>query len=95
MPEATPAPTPPAAVPPEPSGPVATPSIVYPNPDDDLPPSLLWSSPSSPSSRSSRCSTRSRHAPGGSPARAAPAREAAFRLGGTWGDFSDWLRTGR
>jgi hypothetical protein len=94
VPSATPAPTP-VPAPAEPSGPVATPTLVYSNPDDDLPPVLLVVAAAALllallgllyalAARTGRLAGPRRSA-----------REAAFRLGGTWGDFADWLRTGR
>ena len=80
---------------PEPTGPVATPSVVYRNADDGPPVSLLVVAAVALilallallyafAARTGRLA---------GPRRAA--REAVFRLGGTWGDFADWLRVGR
>jgi hypothetical protein len=95
-PATTPAPgTPPA----EPSGPAATPSPVYDNPDDRLPVALLvlgglaallallalLYALLSKLGWAERPLSRVRRA----------WREAAFRVGGTWGDFADWIRVGR
>jgi hypothetical protein len=95
VPQATPTPTPVPAAPAEPTGPVATPTLVYSNPDDSLPPALLV--PLAVAALLALLAllyafaARTGRLPG--PRRAA--REAAFRLGGTWGDFADWLRAGR
>jgi hypothetical protein len=95
-PAATPAPiTPPA----EPSGPAPTPAPVYDNPDDSVPVALLvlgglaallallalLYAGLSRLGWAERPLTRVRRA----------WREAAFRVGGTWGDFADWIRVGR
>jgi hypothetical protein len=103
QPEVTPVPpaeTPAPAVPPaEPSGPAATPAPVYENSDDSLPVALLvlgglavllallalLYAALSRLGWAERPLTRVRRA----------WREAAFRLGGTWGDFADWMRVGR
>jgi hypothetical protein len=102
-PEVTPVPpatTPaPAAPPAEPSGPAVTPSPVYDNPDDGVPVALLvlgglaallallalLYAVLSRLGWAERPLTHVRRA----------WREAAFRLGGTWGDFADWMRVGR
>jgi hypothetical protein len=100
-PEITPVPpaTTPAPAPAEPSGPAATPQPVYANADDELPPSLLVLAALlalvallallfAGLNRFGWAETRLAR-----PRRAL--REAAFRIGGTWGDFADWLRLGR
>lgn len=99
----TPAPTPapPAATPPpaEPSGPVATPSVVYRNADDPVPVSLLVLAAllallavlALVYVAVTRLGWAEKWLAG--PRRAW--REAAFRMGGTWGDFADWMRVGR
>ena len=100
-PEVTPVPpaTTPAPPPLEPSGPEATPSPVYDNPDDKFPIALLvlgglavllallalLYAALSRLGWGERWLTRVRRA----------GREAAFRAGGTWGDFADWIRVGR
>jgi hypothetical protein len=96
VPEATPAP--PAAVPPaDPTGPPPQPSYV--NEDDPFPVSLLvlagvlalvallalLYAVLSRLGWAERPLSRVRRA----------GREAAFRAGGTWGDFADWIRVGR
>jgi hypothetical protein len=95
-PAATPAPS---AVPPEPSGPAATPAPVYVNDDDSVPVALLvlgglaalvallalLYAALSRLGWAERPLTRIRRT----------WREAVFRLGGTWGDFADWMRVGR
>jgi hypothetical protein len=95
-PATTPAPgTPPA----EPSGPAATPAPVFDNPDDSLPVALLvlgglaallallalLYAGLSRLGWAERPLNRVRRA----------WREAAFRAGGTWADFADWIRVGR
>ena len=91
--------TTPAPPPLEPSGPEATPSPVYNNPDDKFPIALLvlgglaallallalLYAALSRLGWGERWLTRVRRA----------GREAAFRAGGTWGDFADWIRVGR
>jgi len=100
-PATTPAPGPvaPAPAPAEPTGPVVTPEAVYANADDDVPVSLLvlaallgllalLAVAFAVASRFGWAESRL----------AGPRRalgEARFRAGGTWGDFSDWLRFGR
>jgi hypothetical protein len=96
VPEATPVPT--AVVPPaEPTGPPPQPAYV--NEDDALPVSLLvlagvlalvallalLYAALSRLGWAERPLSRVRRA----------GREAAFRAGGTWGDFADWIRVGR
>ena len=96
VPEATPVPT--AVVPPaEPTGPPPQPA--YLNEDDPLPVSLLvlagllalvavlalLYAALSRLGWAERPLSRVRRA----------GREAAFRAGGTWGDFADWIRVGR
>ena len=102
LPEATPVPeataVPPAAVPPaEPSGPAPQPAYV--NEDDPFPVALLVVAGVvalvallalvyavlSRLGWAERPLSRVRRA----------WREAAFRAGGTWGDFADWIRVGR
>jgi hypothetical protein len=94
VPQATPAPAPV-----EPTGPAATPAPVYSNADDGLPVSLLvlaalvallglvglLYAALSRLGWAESWLARPRRA----------VREAGFRLGGTWGDFSDWIRLGR
>jgi hypothetical protein len=100
-PEVTPVPpaTTPAPAPAEPSGPSATPVPVYDNADDSIPVALLvlgglaallallalLYAALSRLGWAERPLTRVRRA----------WREAAFRIGGTWGDFADWIRVGR
>jgi len=100
LPEATPAPPAVTPVPPaEPSGPPAEPPKVYDNDDDALPPSLivlgglavLCALLALLYALFSRLGWGERYL---LPVRRA-GREARFRAGGTWGDFSDWLRVGR
>ena len=96
-PATTPVPAVPA--PAEPSGPEVTPSPVYANADDSLPPSLLVVAAllalvallALAYAAASRFGWAERRLAG--PRRAF--REATFRIGGTWGDFADWLRPGR
>ena len=97
----SPTPAPPAATPPpaEPSGPVATPSVVYSNADDAVPVSLLVLAAliallallALAYAGLTRLGWAEKRLAG--PRRAW--REAAFRMGGTWGDFADWMRVGR
>jgi hypothetical protein len=97
-PEVTPVP-PAAPAPAEPSGPVATPSPVYTNSDDAVPVSLLALAVllallallALVLAALGRLGWAESRLAG--PGRAV--REAAFRAGGTWGDFADWLRLGR
>jgi hypothetical protein len=98
-PEVTPVPPATTPAPAEPSGPAATPSPVYDNPDDRVPVVLLvlgglaallallalLYAVLSRLGWGERTLTRIRRA----------GREAAFRVGGTWGDFADWIRVGR
>ncbi|HWT26014.1 MAG TPA: hypothetical protein VN213_21080, partial [Solirubrobacteraceae bacterium] len=95
---ATPAPTP-VPTPAEAAGPAATPAVVYRNADDDVPPALIALAALlavvallvllyvvvSRFGWAERRLARPRRA----------WREAAFRAGGAWGDFTDWLRLGR
>ena len=97
-PAATPAPTP-VPTPAEAAGPAATPAVVYRNADDDVPPALIALAALlavvallvllyvvvSRFGWAERRLARPRRA----------WREAAFRAGGAWGDFTDWLRLGR
>jgi hypothetical protein len=95
-PATTPAPSTPPA---EPSGPVATPAPVYDNPDDRIPVALLVLGGLAALlallallyAALSRLGWAERPL---TPVRRAW-REAAFRVGGTWGDFADWIRVGR
>ena len=78
---------------------MATPAPVYDNPDDPIPLALLvlaglaalvallalLYAALSRLGWAERPLTRVRRA----------GREAAFRAGGTWGDFADWIRVGR
>jgi hypothetical protein len=94
VPAATPVPTPAEAAPP-----AATPAVVYRNPDDGIPPALIALAALlgllallafayavvSQFGWAERRLARPRRA----------WREAAFRAGGAWGDFTDWLRLGR
>ena len=89
----------PAPAPAEPTGPAATPAPVYSNADDSMPVSLLVLAGLVAGlgllgllyAGLSRLGWAESWLAG--PRRAV--REAAFRLGGTWGDFSDWIRLGR
>jgi hypothetical protein len=97
-PAVTPVPvTPPAAV--EPTGPPPAPAVVYANPDDGLPASLLVPAVllALVALLALLYAVLSRL--GWADARLAGVRrawrEAAFRAGGTWGDFGDWMRPGR
>jgi hypothetical protein len=99
----TPAPTPapPAAVPPaaEPSGPAPTPSVVYRNGDDPVPISLLVLAGVLALLALLALGYVALTRLGWADERLARPRrawrEAAFRTGGTWADFSDWIRVGR
>jgi hypothetical protein len=96
IPAATPVPTP---VPAEAATPAATPAVVYRNADDGVPAALLVLAAIlaavallglayavvSQFGWAERRLARPRRA----------WREAAFRAGGAWGDFTDWLRLGR
>lgn len=96
-PAATPVPgAPPAG---EPTGPAPAPVATYSNPDDGLPASLLVLAAllavlallALLYAAVSRLGWADARLDG--PRRAW--REATFRAGGTWGDFADWIRTGR
>ena len=97
----SPTPAPPAAAPPaaEPSGPVATPSPVYVNADDGVPVSLLVLAGLLALLALLALAYAAVRRLGWGEERLAGAhrawQEAAFRMGGTWGDFADWMRVGR
>jgi hypothetical protein len=91
---------PPAATPvPEPSGPVATPSTTYRNPDDGVPVAILVLAGLLALLALLALLYAALSRLGWAESRLEPIRrswrEAAFRMGGTWGDFSDWVRVGR
>src|SRR5215217_908366 len=96
-PATTPAPGAPPAT--EPSGPAATPEPVYGNEDDGVPLTLLILAGLAALlallallyAALSRLGWGERQLTGIRRA----GREAAFRAGGTWGDFADWMRVGR
>ena len=95
-----PATTPAPAVPPaEPSGPAATPEPVYGNEDDRVPLSLLILAGLAAlvALAALLYAALSRLGWGESQLERIRRawREAAFRAGGTWGDFADWIRVGR
>jgi hypothetical protein len=100
-PEVTPVPpaTAPAPAPAEPSGPAATPQPAYANADDEIPPSLLVLAALVALVALLALLFAGLNRFGWAEARLArprrALREAAFRVGGTWGDFADWLRLGR
>jgi hypothetical protein len=96
-PAATPVPE--ATVAPEPTGPVATPEPVYSNADDAIPPSLLVLAAllvllallAALLGLAGRFGWYEERLAGWRRS----LREASFRMGGTWGDFADWMRLGR
>ena len=95
-----PATTPAPAVPPaEPTGPAATPEPVYGNEDDDVPLALLiLAGLAALVALAALLYAALSRLGWGEPTleRTRRAwREAAFRAGGTWGDFADWIRVGR
>jgi hypothetical protein len=95
-PAATPAPAP---VPAEPTGPPPEPAVVYTNSDDPLPASLLVPAALLALLALGALAYAVLSRLGWADARLAGVRrawrEAAFRAGGTWGDFADWMRPGR
>ena len=92
-PAATPAPATPA----EPSG--APPEPVYANEDDRLPVALLVLAGLAALVALLALAYAALSRLGWADARLAGVRrawrEATFRVGGTWGDFADWIRVGR
>lgn len=96
-PAATPVPE--ATVPPEPTGPVATPEPVFSNSDDAVPVSLLVLAGLLVLLALAALLFGLAGRFGWAEQRLAPMRrslrEATFRAGGTWGDFADWVRLGR
>jgi hypothetical protein len=96
-PAATPAPT--AAAPVEPTGPAPEPALVYSNEDDPLPASLLVPAVLlgllALAALAYAVVSRLGWADGRLSGVRRAWREAAFRAGGTWGDFADWMRPGR
>jgi hypothetical protein len=101
-PEVTPVPpatTPVPAGAAEPSGPEVTPAPVYANADDDVPVALVvLAALIGAVALAALILALLSRAGWGDRALAGPKRawrEAAFRAGGTWGDFADWIRVGR
>ncbi len=99
-PEITPVPpatTPAPAAPAEPSG--APPEPVYANEDDRLPAALLVLAGLAALVALLAFAYAALSRLGWADARLAGVRrawrEATFRIGGTWGDFADWIRVGR
>jgi hypothetical protein len=103
-PEVTP--VPPAGAPPsttippaEAATPAPTPAPVYSNPDDGMPVALVvLAALLGALALAALVLALVSRAAWGERALAGPQRawrEAAFRAGGTWGDFADWIRVGR
>jgi hypothetical protein len=97
----SPSPAPPATTPPpaEPSGPPPAPTLVYTNADDGLPVSILVLAGLLALLALLALAYAALRRLGWGDERLAGVRrawhEAAFRAGGTWGDFADWMRVGR